>query len=100
MIVTNNGTEMTSKVVLARSGDVGVEWQYISTEKAIQNGYIGSFSGDMRAELFNETLFFTARQTRPQRAGWTTATPSGRTRRSTTLPRPPSLPGMNSNWWG
>ena len=38
MIVSDNGTELTSNAVLAWSGDVGVEWHYIAPGKPTQNG--------------------------------------------------------------
>ncbi len=37
--------------------DPGVDWRYIAPGKPMQNGYIGSFNGWMRDELFNESLF-------------------------------------------
>ncbi len=40
------------------------------------------------------------RPARSSPAGSTTTTPSDRTRRSATLPRPRSLPGSNRNWRG
>lgn len=57
MIVSDNGTELTSNAVLAWCGEVGVEWHYIATGKPMQNGYVESFNGRMRDELLNETLF-------------------------------------------
>ena len=47
-----------------------VEWQYIAPGKPTQNGFIESFSGRMRDELLNETLFFTVRQARSILARW------------------------------
>src|SRR3546814_8273055 len=57
MIVSDNGTELTSNAVLAWCGEVGVEWHYIAPGKPMQNGYVESFNGRMRDELLNETLF-------------------------------------------
>ncbi|WP_373458637.1 IS3 family transposase [Sphingomonas faeni] len=70
MIVSDNGTELTSNAVLAWSGDVGVEWHYIAPGKPTQNGFVESFNGRMRDELLNETLFFTVRQARAILARW------------------------------
>nr|WP_183926618.1 IS3 family transposase [Sphingomonas sp. BK069] len=70
MIVSDNGTELTSNAVLAWSGDVGVEWHYIAPGKPTQNGFVESFNGRMRDELLNETLFFTVRQARSILARW------------------------------
>lgn len=62
MIVTGNGTELTSNAVLAWSGGTGVDWHYIVPSKPTQNGFVESFNGRMRDELINETLFFTVRR--------------------------------------
>ena len=70
MIVSDNGTELTSNAVLAWSGDVGVEWHYIAPGKPTQNGFVESFNGRMRDELLNETLFFTIGQARLILARW------------------------------
>ena len=70
MIVSDNGTELTSNAVLAWSGDTGVEWHYIALGKPTQNGFVESFNGRMRDELLNETLFFTIGQARSILARW------------------------------
>ncbi|WP_156356984.1 IS3 family transposase [Sphingomonas sp. Leaf38] len=70
MIVSDDGTELTSNSVLAWSGDAGVEWHYIAPGKPTQNGFVESFNGRMRDELLNETLFFTVRQARTILARW------------------------------
>lgn len=70
MIISDNGTELTSHAVLAWSGDVAVEWHYIAPGKPMQNGFVGSFNARMRDELLNETLFFTVRQARSILARW------------------------------
>ncbi len=70
IIVSDNGTELTPNAILAWSGDVGVEWHYISPGKPIQNGFVESFNGRMRDELLNETLFFTIGQARSILARW------------------------------
>lgn len=57
MIVSDNGTELTSNAVLAWCGKIGVEWHYIAPGRPMQNGYVESFNGRMRDELLNETLF-------------------------------------------
>jgi putative transposase len=70
MIISDNGTELTSNAVLAWSGDAGVEWHYIAPGRSTQNGFAESFNGRMRDELLNETLFFTVRQARSILARW------------------------------
>ena len=51
MIVSDNGTELTSNAVLAWSGDADVERHYIAPGKPTQNGFVESFNGRMRDEL-------------------------------------------------
>ena len=70
MIVSDNGTELTSNAVLAWYGDVGIEWHYIAPGRPTQNGFVESFNGRMRDELLNETLFFTIGQARAILARW------------------------------
>lgn len=53
MVISDNGTEFTSNSVLDCAKDHGVDCQYISSGQPTQNGYIESFNGRMRNELFN-----------------------------------------------
>lgn len=48
MIVSGNGTELTSNAVLALSGDVDREWQCIASGKPTQSGFVESFNDRMR----------------------------------------------------
>lgn len=50
MIVSDNGTELTSNAILAWSKDHKVEWHYIAPGRPMQNGYVESFNGRMRDE--------------------------------------------------
>ena len=43
MIVSDNGTELTSNAILAWSKDHKVEWHYIAPGRPMQNGYVESF---------------------------------------------------------
>ncbi len=70
MIVSDNGTELTSNAVLAWCGELGVEWHYIAPGKPMQNGYVESFNGRMRDELLNETLFLSLDHARVEIAAW------------------------------
>ena len=70
MIVSDNGTELTSNAVLAWCGELGVEWHYIAPGKPMQNGYVESFNGRMRDELLNETLFLSIDHARVEIAAW------------------------------
>ena len=57
MVVSDNGTELTSHAVLAWCQDTGVEWHYIAPEKPQQDGFVESFNGRLRNECLNEHLF-------------------------------------------
>jgi transposase InsO family protein len=58
LIVSDNGTELTSNAIFTRAKENGIAWHYIAPGKPMQNGYVGSFNGRMRDELLNESLFF------------------------------------------
>ena len=57
MIVSDNGTELTSNAILSWADENSVGWHYIAPGKPQQNGVIESFNGRLRDELLNETLF-------------------------------------------
>jgi putative transposase len=57
MIVSDNGTELTSNAILRWQQDHGVEWHYIAPGKPMQNGFVESFNGRLRDECLNEHLF-------------------------------------------
>ncbi|ASP83142.1 IS3 family transposase [Sinorhizobium meliloti] len=69
MIVSDNGTELTSNAILAWSKD-HKEWHYIAPGRPMQNGYVESFNGRMRDELLNESLFFGLDHARSAIAEW------------------------------
>jgi putative transposase len=57
MVVSDNGTELTSTAILKWSQERGVEWHYIAPGKPTQNAFVESFNGRLRDECLNETLF-------------------------------------------
>ncbi len=57
MIVSDNGTELTSNAILAWANQSRVEWHYVAPGKPMQNAFIESFNGRLRNELLDETLF-------------------------------------------
>ncbi len=57
MIVSDNGTELTSNAILKWQHDEQVEWHYIAPGKPMQNGFVESFNGRLRDECLNEHLF-------------------------------------------
>jgi putative transposase len=70
MIVSDNGTELTSNAILTWCAEHRIEWHYIAPGKPMQNGYIESFNGRMRDELLNESLFFGLDHARELIAAW------------------------------
>ena len=57
MIVSDNGTELTSNVILQWADDHKVAWHYIAPGKPVQNAFAESSIGRLRDELVNQTLF-------------------------------------------
>jgi len=57
MVVSDNGTELTSNAMLKWQKERGVEWHYIQPGKPMQNGFVESFNGRLRDECLNEHLF-------------------------------------------
>ncbi len=70
MIVSDNGTELTSSAVLSWCAQHQIAWHYIALGKPTQNGICESFQGRMRDELLNETLFFGLDHARSALARW------------------------------
>ena len=64
MIVSDNGTELTSNAILQWADDHKVVWHYIAPGKPMQNAFAESFIGRLRDELLNETLFRSLPHTR------------------------------------
>ena len=56
-IVSDNGTEMTSRAILDWANRTGVAWHYIAPGKPQQNGFVESFNGRFRDECLNEEVF-------------------------------------------
>jgi putative transposase len=70
MIVSDNGTALTSNAVLEWCGDARIEWHYAAPGKPTQNAFVESFNGRMRDELLNETLFTSLAHAREKIAAW------------------------------
>ena len=68
--VSDNGTELTSMVMLKWMEASGVTWHYIAPGKPQQNAFIESFNGRLRDELLNETLFGSLAHARVALAAW------------------------------
>ncbi len=71
-IVSDNGTELTSRAILEWQNQTGVAWHYIAPGKPTQNAFIESFNGRLRDELLNEEVFTSLADARRKLAIWRT----------------------------
>ncbi len=69
-IVSDNGTEMTSRAILEWQNATNVHWHYIAPGKPTQNAFIESFNGKLRDELLNEEVFTSLTDARRKLARW------------------------------
>jgi putative transposase len=70
MILSDNGTELTSNAILGWSDQTQVGWHYIAPGKPMQNAFVESFNGRLRDEFLNETLFTSLMQARLALEDW------------------------------
>ena len=70
MLVSDNGTELTSNAILRWQQERGVGWHYIAPGKPMQNGFVESFNGRLRDECLNEHLFAGLAEARRIIAEW------------------------------
>jgi putative transposase len=70
MIVSDNGTELTSRAVLQWASAQGIEWHYIQPGKPQQNGYTESLNGRIRDECLNEHWFLNIAEARVIVESW------------------------------
>ncbi|MGY8685986.1 IS3 family transposase [Bradyrhizobium sp. UFLA05-153] len=70
MVVSDNGSELTSNAILTWADQSRVAWHYIAPGKPMQNAFIESFNGRLRDELLNETLFTSLAQARVALGCW------------------------------
>ena len=69
-IVSDNGTEFTSRAVLAWTQEQGIEWHYITPGKPRENGFTESLNGRIRDECLNEHMFESLAHARRIIAAW------------------------------
>lgn len=55
-IVSDNGTELTSNVILSWADQAKVGWHYIAQGKPMQNALVARINGLLRDEFLNEPL--------------------------------------------
>jgi putative transposase len=70
LIVSDNGTELTSNAILAWQEEHKAGWHYIAPGKPMQNGFAESFIGRLRDECLNEHLFRSLTEARRIIEGW------------------------------
>jgi putative transposase len=70
MIVSDNGTELTSHAVLRWVEETGIELHYIAPGKTVQNAFVESFNGRLRDECLNEHVFRSLSQARGIVEAW------------------------------
>ena len=69
-IVSDNGTELTSRAILRWQGEAEVAWHYIAPGKPTENAFIESFNGRLRDECLNEEVFDSLAHARRVLARW------------------------------
>jgi putative transposase len=69
VIVSDNGTELTSCAVL-RWATGRLDWHYIEPGKPIQNAFIESFNSRLRDECLNEHVFLSLAEARETIEAW------------------------------
>jgi putative transposase len=69
-IVSDNGTEFTSRAILAWTQKQGIEWHYITPGKPRENGFTESLNGRIRDECLNEHVFEGLAHARRLLAAW------------------------------
>ena len=70
MVISDNGSELTSNAILIWADQSRVAWHYIAPGKPMQKTFIESFNGRLRDELLNETLFSSLAQARVALGCW------------------------------
>jgi putative transposase len=82
MIVSDNGTELTSNAVLRWAAEHGIEWHEIGQGKPMQKAFVESFNGGMRDECLNKHVFTSRADARRivehRRIDYSTVRPHGR----------------------
>jgi putative transposase len=68
--VSDNGTDLTSALILRWSQERQVEWHFMAPGNPTQNAFVESFNGRRRDECLNETLFTSMVQARAVLVAW------------------------------
>ncbi len=70
MIVSDNGTELTSRAILEWTNKARLEWHYIAPGKPTRNAFVESSNGRFRDECLNEEVFASLAEARFLIEGW------------------------------
>ena len=70
VIVSDNGTELTSRAVLQWAAERHIGWHYITPGKPQQNGFTESLNGKLRDECLNEHWFRDLQEARSILEDW------------------------------
>jgi putative transposase len=70
MIVSDNGTELTSRSILDWTNRIGIDWHYIAPGKPQQNAFAESFLAPFRDECLNEEVFTSLAEVRVVIEAW------------------------------
>ena len=69
-IVSDNGTEFTSRTMMRWQDDYKVGWHFIDPGKRQKNGFFESFNTRLRDECLNEEVFQTLAEARSALGRW------------------------------
>ena len=69
-IRSDNGPEMTAKIVRQWLGSVGAKTLYIAPGSPWENGYCESFNGKLRDELLNGEIFYSLKEAKAVIGQW------------------------------
>lgn len=69
-IVSDNGTELTSRVILQWADEHKIGWHYITPGKPKENGFTESLNGRIRDECLNEHVFVSLAHARQLIKAW------------------------------
>ncbi|QQG35795.1 MAG: IS3 family transposase [Micavibrio aeruginosavorus] len=70
VIVSDNGTELTSRAVLQWAAERKIEWHYITPGRPSENGFTESLNGKIRDECLNEHWFTSLAEARTIIEAW------------------------------
>jgi putative transposase len=69
-ILSDNGAEMTAKIVRQWLANVGAKTLYIAPGSPWENGYCESFNGKLRDELLNGEIFYSLKEAKVVIGQW------------------------------